>query len=137
MSQLSWLADAVALAHAAFALFVTTGPFVLLAGQIAGLPAAGSRLLRAGLLASITFLVLRTTLGIACPLTYLENQLRDPTAPTAAWLPLAHRLAFRGSDPEAFHLRVVVWAGFTVAVCLLPTRQRGGSGSRFSFSRQE
>ena len=124
MSQLAWLADAVALAHAAFALFITTGPFVVLAGEIAGLPAARSHLLRAGLLASITFLVLRTTLGIACPLTYLENQLRDPAAATAAWLPLAHRLAFRGSDPEAFHLRVVVWAGFTVAVCLLPTRQR-------------
>lgn len=137
MSQLSWLADAVALAHAAFALFVTAGPLVLLVCRIAGLRAGRSRILQALLLASVLFLVLRTSLGIVCPLTWLEIRLRDPAAPTAAWLPLAHRLAFRGSDPEAFHLRIVVWAGFTVAVCLLPTRQRGGSGSRFSFSRQE
>ncbi len=76
-SGYGFLADAIVLIHALFVLFVVGGQILILAGWVGGWAWTRNRVLRIAHLAAIGFVVLETWLGIVCPLTLLENNLRS------------------------------------------------------------
>jgi hypothetical protein len=95
------MADLVALAHGAFALFVLAGTALILTGLLLRWAWVRNPGFRAAHLAAVLFVALRAGLGVPCPLTVLEDRLRTEPAESAAvrW---AHTLALRGGDPDRF-----------------------------------
>jgi hypothetical protein len=71
------LADLVVLLHAAFVAFVVVGEIAVLYGLARGRGWARAFWFRWLHLASIAFVVLLSWLGATCPLTDLENSLRE------------------------------------------------------------
>ena len=71
------LADLVVLLHAAFVAFVVIGEIAVLYGLARGRASARAFWFRWLHLASIAFVVLLSWLGATCPLTDLENSLRE------------------------------------------------------------
>lgn len=72
----SLLADAVVLLHALFIAFVVLGQIAILAGLVFRWPWIRNFPFRLAHLACIGIVVAQTWLGVACPLTVLENRLR-------------------------------------------------------------
>ena len=70
------LADAILVVHAAFVLFVVGGLVATWIGLALGLPFARNPWFRNLHLAAIAFVVLESLLGMMCPLTVWEYQLR-------------------------------------------------------------
>jgi len=122
----STAADAVALVHALFSLFVMSGPFLLAAGLLLGWRWVRRPGFRAAHLGAVLFVAARAWLGFPCPLTWLEDHLRQDAAedrPTI--VQEAHVLAFRGEDPDRFRRAVTAWAVFSVAFVLVDSRRAG------------
>jgi hypothetical protein len=71
------LADLVVVLHAAFVVFVVVGEVAVLYGLARGRGWARAFWFRWLHLASIAFVVLLSWLGATCPLTDLENSLRE------------------------------------------------------------
>jgi len=70
------LADAVAIFHAAYVVFVVIGLAAIVAGALAGARWAQSFALRAVHLGAILLVCVEVLIGAVCPLTTLENSLR-------------------------------------------------------------
>jgi hypothetical protein len=77
MLQYRILADLVVLLHAAFVAFVVVGQMAVLYGLSRGRQWARAFWFRWLHLGSIAFVVLLSWLGASCPLTDLENHLRQ------------------------------------------------------------
>jgi hypothetical protein len=73
------LADAVLLVHVALVLFVVGGLVVIVIGNGRGWPWVNRPWFRALHLAAILIVVAEAWLGVTCPLTTLENALRERT----------------------------------------------------------
>lgn len=73
----AWLADITVTLHAAYVLFVVGGQAFVLIGWARGWRAARNFTFRLLHLASIGFVVIESWLGARCPLTVLENHLRQ------------------------------------------------------------
>ena len=71
------LADLVAIVHAAYVLFVIIGFVLILAGIARGWDWVRDFRFRVGHLAAIAIVCVLWLTGIACPLTLLENRLRE------------------------------------------------------------
>src|SRR4051794_16198094 len=103
MNDVNSAADGVALIHVAFVAFVVGGFIFLVAGDLLDTRWARSRVFRSIHLLAVTYTLVRTWVGGACPLRTLEDHLRQsaPTPPAASADPIAtwsHRLFFRGAD---------------------------------------
>ncbi|REJ69011.1 MAG: DUF2784 domain-containing protein [Planctomycetota bacterium] len=71
------LADAVVVIHVAFVLFVVCGLLLILVGGLCGWNWVRNTRLRLAHLLAITVVVVQAWLGVICPLTILENRLRQ------------------------------------------------------------
>jgi len=72
-----WLADAVLVAHSLLALFIVCGLVVIWLGAALRWTWVRNRSLRIVHLLAIALVALLSLLGIACPLTLLEDWLRN------------------------------------------------------------
>ncbi|HXZ06963.1 MAG TPA: DUF2784 domain-containing protein [Paraburkholderia sp.] len=72
-----WLADAVLVAHSLLALFIVCGLVVIWLGAALRWTWVRNRSLRIAHLLAIALVSLLSLLGIACPLTLLEDWLRN------------------------------------------------------------
>ena len=70
------LADLVLVVHFGFAAFIVAGLALIWLGALWGWRWIGNRTFRLAHLAAILFVALETLLGMACPLTVLEDALR-------------------------------------------------------------
>ena len=72
----SFLADMVALVHAAYILFVIVGQLLILVGWVAVWGWTRNMVFRLLHLLAIGFVVVEAWTGVVCPLTVLESRLR-------------------------------------------------------------
>jgi len=100
------LADAVVILHAAYVGFVVFGFAAILVGVVVGWRWVRSFGFRLAHLGAIALVCVESILGAACPLTTLENVLREragqvryPGNFVGYW---AHRLIFYDAPPWAF-----------------------------------
>lgn len=126
------LADAVVIVHAAYVGFVVFGFAAILIGVIRHWRWVRNFWFRAAHLASIGVVALMTLADIACPLTTLENYLRQkagearyPADFIGYW---AHQLIFFQGPPWVFTVCYVGFALLVIAVFVLaPPRRPWGS----------
>jgi hypothetical protein len=124
------LADVVLVAHAAFVAFVVAGLFTIWIGAWRGWHWVRLAWFRIAHLAAIAFVALEALVGMACPLTVLEDRLRmEPASPAPfieRWL---HRLLFWDFPAWVF---TVAYLGFAALVVLtfvlLPPRRETKTG---------
>lgn len=84
------LADLVVFIHALFVLFVVAGQALILMGWIFSWRWARGPVFRVTHLAAIGFVVAEAWLGVVCPLTTLEQELRNSAGQTV------HEMSFIG-----------------------------------------
>jgi hypothetical protein len=130
------LADVVVVVHAAFVGFVALGMVATVAGLVLRWAWVRNFWFRILHLAAIGFVAIQSLLGVMCPLTVLENQLRMragqeiyPGAFIGYW---AHRLIFFHAEPWVFSAGYVLFGlavlvTFALAPPRLPARFAIGS----------
>ncbi len=111
------LADAIALVHIAYIAFVVIGFALILLGAALGWRWVRNFYFRAAHLLAIAIVLAEAIVGIACPLTVLENLLRLRAGEPAYardfvgyWV---DRLIFHNWPPPVFS---AIYAIFTIAV---------------------
>ncbi|MFA9477630.1 DUF2784 domain-containing protein [Phycisphaerales bacterium AB-hyl4] len=127
------LADITLVTHVAFVGFVVFGLVLTLVGGVAGWRWVRHVWFRAAHLVAIGIVVVQAWLGVACPLTVLENHLRraagqDPYEQgfVADW---SQPLIFFNAEPWVFTLAYTLFGGLVVlSLWLVPVRWRGGDG---------
>ena len=83
---MAWLADTVLVVHALLVLFIVGGLVVIWVGAGIGWPWARGRLFRLLHLSAIGVVAVLALLGIACPLTVLEDWLRTGSTGSEGFL---------------------------------------------------
>jgi hypothetical protein len=127
------LADIVALVHLGYVVFVMLGFALIVAGIICGWMWIRNPWFRILHLAAIIAVVMEAIVGVNCPLTLLEFELRYPTEP------FQERVSFIGTliDTVLFYdapswVFTAVYCGFAVAVLITfimaPPKRKGLSG---------
>jgi hypothetical protein len=113
------VADAIVVFHAAFVGFVVLGMAAIVVGLVLGWGWVRNFWFRAAHLGMIGFVVLESFIGMVCPLTRWENQLRRlggqegyPGDFIGYW---AHRLLFYRAEPWVF---TVIYTAFGATVFL-------------------
>jgi len=127
--QWSWLADLVLLLHAAFVAYVVLGLAAIVLGIAIGWSWVRNFWFRATHLAAIGLVVAEALVGLACPLTTLENRLRIaagergyPAGCVAHWV---QPLIFFDFPPWVFTIGYVAFATVVAAVFwLAPPEKR-------------
>lgn len=121
---MSWLADLVLLIHAAFVAFVVGGLALIWIGALCGWQIARNLPFRILHMAAILFVCVEALIGVACPLTVLEDQLRGRVAESgfiARWL---NRVIYYDFPTWVF---LTIYVLFTLAVAasffLVPPRR--------------
>jgi hypothetical protein len=109
------LADAILVVHAAFVLFVVGGLVATWIGLALGLPFARNPWFRNLHLAAIAFVVLESLLGMMCPLTVWEYQLRGEQSEAGFIQRWVHALLF-WSWPAWVFTAIYVAFGLLVAL---------------------
>ena len=122
------LADLVVLLHVAFVAFVIFGQVAILYGFVRGRRWARAFWFRWSHLVSIAFVVLSSWLGATCPLTDLENSLRErggergyPGDFISYW---AREILFYNWSPSTFTIAYSVFGMVVLATFLLAGPQR-------------
>lgn len=112
-----WLADAVAVFHAAYVAFVVLGFGAIIAGGAMKARWARNFWFRIAHLAAMALVLAETIVGMNCPLTVLENRLRVRSGDVgyagdflAYW---THRLTFYSWPAWVFG---VLYLGMTAAI---------------------
>jgi len=121
------LADAVVAIHALYVGFVVLGLVAILIGYIVEWRWVRNRYFRLAHLAAIGLVCVESMLGVACPLTTLENSLRGaagqsgyPADFVGYWL---DRLIFYDFPPQVFTAIYLVFGAMVVATLwLIPIR---------------
>ena len=120
-----WLADAVLIVHGAFVAFIVAGLAAIWVGACCQWAWVRGVWFRAAHLAAIAFVALEALIGAACPLTLLEDWLRQDGAQAGfieRWL---HRLLYWDFPSWVF---TAAYVGFAVLVlftfALFPPRAR-------------
>ncbi len=125
------MADMVLIAHIAFILFVVVGLFLIVAGGFRGWRWIRNLWLRLVHVAAIGVVAIESWLGITCPLTTLEIQLRRSAGQVvsgddfiASWL---RHLFFFQAPPWVFTLCYSAFLAVVVATWLFfPPKFRSG-----------
>lgn len=124
------LADIVLVVHALFVLFVVAGQMLILIGLWRGWTWVRRRSLRQLHLLAIAVVVVQSWLGILCPLTIVENELRmragaNPYAGSFVryWL---YRILFYDAAPWVFTAVYTIFGGVVILTWVLarPDRPR-------------
>jgi Protein of Unknown function (DUF2784) len=126
---MNWLADAVLVVHALIALFIVGGLVAIWVGSGLGWEWTHLRLFRLAHLFAIGLVSILSLLGLACPLTVLEDWLRNGSAGTIGaqgfiqrWV---SRLLFYDVSTWVFTLAYVVFALVVLLTWrLVPPRRR-------------
>lgn len=131
-------ADLVVVVHFAFVAFVLFGQLLVVAGGICGWRWVRNRWFRGLHVACIAVVVFEAWLGITCPLTTWERQLRHAAGQAsyrgdflAHW---AHQLLFYNLPPHVFTIVYTLFGGLVLATLWLvpPRLRRGGANGRLS-----
>ena len=109
----SVLADVVLVVHFAFVLFVVGGLALTWIGAAAGWAWVRDFRFRAAHLAAIAFVAAESLLGVWCPLTVWEAQLRGEAAEKSFIAEWVHRLLFYDFPEWVFTL---LYVAFLLAV---------------------
>lgn len=134
------LADLIVVVHFAYVLSVIVGLAAILLGGLLKWEWVRNRWIRGIHLAMILLVVLEAWLGIMCPLTVWEQQLRTKAGQEtyqgdfiARW---AHDVMFFDAEPWVFTLCYTLFGGLVVAAVFLvkprwhsPRQNDGGSAS--------
>ena len=120
------LADMVLLIHAAVALFITGGFIAVWVGQWRGWGWVRNRRFRQLHLAAIGFVAITSLIGVACPLTDLEDSLRGGAVGSAGFIQRwVGRLLYHDFPGWLFTIAYTVFAlAVIVAWCVVPPRQK-------------
>src|SRR5689334_20832972 len=117
-----FIADLVMVVHAAFSLFVVLGLVFIVTGQVLRWSWINNRRFRVPHLAATLIVVTRVWLGVTCPFSAAEDQLRSHTSASCIFGPdvhnVFHRLAFRGNNPGRFARSATV-VGLVVAAAFV------------------
>jgi hypothetical protein len=90
----SWLADAVLVVHLIFLGFVVGGLAFIWIGAMCGWQVIRNFLFRVLHLAAILFVLAEALIGVACPLTVWEDELRGRRAEIGFIARLLHRILY-------------------------------------------
>jgi hypothetical protein len=123
------LADAVLVLHALFVGFVVLGQIAIVVGLLARRRWARALPLRLCHLGCVLFVVVQTWLGLTCPLTTWEHELRVQAGEAgyergfiATWL---YRLIYYDAEPSVFATIYTVFGAIVVLTWILgPPRRR-------------
>jgi hypothetical protein len=129
------LADAVVVVHTLYVAFIALGLLVILLGAIAGWRWVRNPWFRGAHLAAIAIVCVQALAGIMCPLTTLENALRQragqrgyPGDFIGHW---AHELIFMEAEPWVFTTVYLGVGLITLAgLALAPPRWRRAAAVR-------
>ncbi|MGX7003700.1 DUF2784 domain-containing protein [Caballeronia sp. KNU42] len=121
-----WLADAVLVVHALTALFIVGGLPAIWIGSGLGWDWVRSRPFRLAHLFAIGLVSALSLLGLACPLTILEDWLRDGSVGTQGFMQRwVSRLLYYDVSAWVFTLAYVVFALMVLLTWrLVPPRER-------------
>ncbi len=124
------LADLAVLIHAAYVGFVVLGFALILPGVALGWRWVGDFRLRVAHLAAIGLVCIEAVVGAICPLTALENYLRQrggaagyPGDFVGYW---AHELIFFDAPPWVFTICYLVFGALVAATFVLAPPHRSG-----------
>ena len=122
-------ADLVMVIHTAFSLFVVLGLVFIVTGLLLGWSWINNARFRVAHLAATLIVVIRVWLGVPCPFSAAEDQLRSQTSASCVLGPdvhaAFHRLAFRGNNPGDF-ARSTTTIGLIVTAAFALNLRRGG-----------
>ena len=121
-----WLADAVLVVHALIALFIVGGLVTIWVGSGLGWEWVRHRLFRLAHLFAIGLVSTLSLLGLACPLTVLEDWLRNDSVGAEGFIQRwVSRLLYYDVSAWVFTLAYVVFAlAVLLTWRLVPPRQR-------------
>ena len=121
-----WLADAVLVVHALIALFIVGGLPAIWIGSGLGWEWVRSRPFRLAHLFAIGLVSALSLLGLACPLTILEDWLRNASVGTQGFIQRwVSRLLYYDVSAWVFTLAYVVFALMVLLTWrLVPPRER-------------
>ena len=132
----SILADAIVIVHAAYVAFVIGGLIAILIGAAMRWRWTRSLAFRITHLAAIALVCLESIVGVMCPLTSLENSMRQRAGATrypddfvAYW---AHRMIFYNFPPWIFTTAYISFA-ILVAITFFAIPPRWPSRTTHSF----
>jgi hypothetical protein len=109
------LADTVLLIHLVYVLFVVGSLPLIWIGALLKWSFVGNPWFRYLHLAAIMFVVAESLLGIACPLTVLENELRAIETESSFIQNWVHKILFYRLPEYAFTLIYIVFAALVAA----------------------
>jgi hypothetical protein len=109
------LADAVLVVHAAFVTFVVGGLLAIWIGAWRGWAWVRHFGFRVAHLCAIVFVAVEALIGVACPLTLLEDHLRDRQSQSGFIARALQRMLYWDLPAWAF---TVAYLAFAVAVAL-------------------
>ncbi len=109
------LADTVLVIHLLYVLFVVGGLPLVWVGALLKWSFVGNPWFRYLNLAAIMFVVVESLLGIACPLTVLENELRAIKTESSFIQNQVHKILFYRLPEYAFTLLYITFAALVAA----------------------
>jgi hypothetical protein len=121
------LADLVVIVHALYAAFIVVGLAAILWGRLRGWQWVGNFWFRAVHFAMIAVVAAEAMLGVACPLTVLENRLREAAGETVGdstfLARMAHQTLFWHAPEWVFAaLQIAFGAAILATLFLAPPR---------------
>ena len=129
MSIYTLLADFIVLAHLAYVAFVVLGLPIIWVGLLLRRPFARSLWFRGAHLAMILVVVAESLVGVTCPLTTWEQELREQAGEAVQEGSfvgrLAHDLLFIEATPAAFTVAYSLFGALVLGTFLFfPPRRR-------------
>lgn len=109
------LADTILLIHLLYVLFVVGSLPLIWVGALQKWSFVGNPWFRYLHLAAIMFVVAESLLGVACPLTVLENELRAIETESSFIQYWVHKILFYSLPEYAFTLIYIVFAALVAA----------------------
>jgi Protein of Unknown function (DUF2784) len=122
---MSWLADFVLVVHFLFVAFVVGGFALIWIGAVAGWSWVRNFRFRIAHLGAIVFVAGEALLGIWCPLTVWEAQLRGADVEKSFVAGWVHRVLFYDFPERVFTIAYVLFAlAVAATLWLIPPRPR-------------
>lgn len=129
------LADLIVAIHVAFVAYVVIGQLLILAGVVARWGWVRNLWFRCSHFLAIGIVALETLIGMSCPLTVWEDQLRSaagqPVAEATFIGRLMHNILFYDLPPWVFSTAYLTFFGLVVLTFVLaPPRRRQPAGAK-------
>ena len=132
MTVNEFLADLLMLMHACFSMFLVVGLGLIFIGMILGWHWTRRRWFRLLHLVVTLFVVARVWIGLPCPFSVGEDNLRRQTTAACpmgnSFHEILHRLAFRGKDPNRFVQSTTLFGVLALTIFVLNGYARPAAG---------